>query len=70
MSQESEACLKEAVSAYELANINIQRALTHVDVTLNGLMKVVFARIFAATVVLRCRTRSVPAVIGGYRLVC
>lgn len=41
MSQDSEACVKESISACELANINIKRALAHVDVTLNGLIAVV-----------------------------
>ena len=70
MSQESEVCLKEAGSAYELANINIQRALTHVDVTLNGLMKVVLhpKRVITVNFPVEMDDGSVE-VFQGYRVI-
>lgn len=70
MNRDSQACVQESISAYELANINIQRALSYVDVALNGLINVVLhpKRVITVNFPVEMDDGSVR-VFQGYRVI-
>ena len=70
MSRDSQACVEASISTYELANINIQRALSYVDVTLNGLINVVLhpKRVITVNFPVEMDDGSVR-VFQGYRVI-